>query len=207
MSSSAPTIVFLAVAIYISVGFLEQSALPSFLAHVALLSNRSASPDDVSHAVTSHMGICSLSLGVMAVIVAGWAGRLSDLFGRRLMAFLPAIAQAAAVAFLSVAAFLELGWQYTAVAWALQGLCGGPFVFLAAAFAYLADHKRDRQAGERGRAFSMLDSMLLLVASVGPLVGSALVARVGYAGAFAACSLVYTAAALVFVLAPPSPQV
>lgn len=198
--------VFLAVAIYISVGFLEQSALPAFLAHVELLANHTASPDDVSHAVTSHMGVCTFSLGIIAVVVAGWAGRLSDVFGRRVMAFVPAVGQACGMAFLAVAAYYELDWRFTAVAWALQGLCGGPYVFIAAAFAYQADCRQASAAAGRGRAFSRLDSLLLLVASAGPLVGAPLVSKVGFAGAFALCSGVYVTAALVFLFAPPSPQ-
>ena len=103
--------VFLAVAVYISVGFLEQSALPAFLAHVALLANSSATKDEISEAVTSHMAVCTLSLGVIAVGVAGWAGRLSDKFGRRTMAVLPAAGQSLGMVFLSVELMRDLTGQ------------------------------------------------------------------------------------------------
>ena len=83
---STPIHVFVAVAIYISVGFLEQSALPAFLADVEIKKFPNATKDQISLAVTGHMAMCTLSLGILAVIVAGWAGRLSDRFGRRTMA-------------------------------------------------------------------------------------------------------------------------
>ena len=44
------------------------------------------------------------------------------------------------------------------------------------------------------------------MASIGPLVGALLVAKIGFWGAFATCAAVYTFAALVFLAAPPSPQ-
>ena len=198
--------VFIAVAVYISVGFLEQSALPSFLAHVEVVAHPNATMDEISHAVTSHMAACSLSLGLFAVTVAGWAGRLSDRFGRRSMAVIPAVGQAIGMALVALAAYYELDWRYVVAAWAAQGLFGGPFVFLAAAFAYLADHKKSEAAKERGRAFAALDSLLLFVAAVGPFVGGLLVRKVGFSGAFGLCALIYFAAALAFALAPPSPQ-
>lgn len=238
--------VFASVTLYISVGFLEQSALPAFLAHVYLVKHPNATKDDMSHAVTTHMAACSLCLGAFALTVAGWAGRLSDRFGRRTMAFIPAMGQAAGMALLSLAAYYEVSWHYVVAAWAAQGIFGGPFVFLAAAFAYIADHKRSGEMrANRGRAFAALDGLLLFVASFGPLVGAALVgicsagarlsptsgsshpchpppclladpeiggsgsrtaAKVGFGGAFAACSGVYVCAACTFLLARPSPQ-
>ena len=114
-----------------------------------------------------------------------------------------------------------------------MGAFGGAFVFLAAAFAYIADAT---PPVARGRAFSTLDGMLLLVAAAGPLVGSAIIqvrenvgepkimnsimtARVyctdmlgtrtqslGYVGVWAACSIVYACAAIAFTGAPPSKQ-
>ena len=200
---ATPVVVFVAVALYISVGFLEQSALPAFLAHVELVAHPNATKDELSVAVTSHMAVCATSLGVLAVGVAGWSGRLSDLFGRRTMAFAPAAGQAVGMILVAAAAYLEADWKYIAAAWAAQGLCGGPFVFLSAAFAYIADSGK---ASQRGRAFSALDSLLLYVACVGPLVGSLVVSKVGFSGAFALCATVYLAAAVTFLLAPPSPK-
>ena len=203
---STPIHVFVAVAIYISVGFLEQSALPAFLAEVEIKKFPNATKDQISLAVTGHMAMCTLSLGILAVIVAGWAGRLSDRFGRRTMACIPALGQAVSMVLLAIAAYEELDWHYVVAAWAAQGVCGGPFVFLAAAFAYIADHRQRDAAAKRGRAFAALDALLLYVGCIGPLVGTVLVSKVGFWGAFAACAGVYTVAALTFALAPPSPQ-
>ena len=61
-------------------------------------------------------------------------------------------------------------------------------------------------AAGRGRSFSMLDSLVLFVASAGPLVGAPIVAKVGFSGAFALCGAIYTLAACALLLAPPSPQ-
>ena len=199
-------VVLFAVAVYISVGFLELSALAPFLEHVEQISHPNATRDDIASAVAAHTAACTLALGVGAVTVAGWAGRLSDRFGRRRMAAIPAACQCVAMTMVSFAAYNELGWRWIVLGWALQGLCGGPFVFLASAFAYVADHKRQEAASQRGRAFSALDGLLLLVASAGPLVGSVLVVRVGYWGVFATCAAAYAIASCTFLLAPPSPQ-
>ena len=94
--------VFVAVAIYISVGVIEQSALPAFLAHAEIIASPNATKDDIERAVTSHMGVCRAWSGALAVAVAGWAGRLSDRFGRRPMAFFPALGQAVAMAGMAV---------------------------------------------------------------------------------------------------------
>ena len=82
-------------------------------------------------------------------------------------------------------------------------MCGGPYLYLAAAFAYLADF---RQRQQRARTFAILDGLLLFIASFGPLVAALLVAKIGYWGMFSTCSAVYALAASAFLLAPPSPQ-
>ena len=154
--------IYLSVLLYISVGFLDVSALPSYLSFVAERDHPGASKDEIAILIAMHMAACSLVLGISAVCVAGWAGRLSDRFGRRRCAALPALGQGMGMGLMAVATFLRLDWRYVLASWATMGIFGGPFVFLAAAFAYLADFTR---ASGRGRAFASLDSLLLMVAS------------------------------------------
>ena len=92
--------------------------------------------------VAERIAIFSFANAIPAVFVAGWAGKLSDHFGRRRCAALPALGQAAGMLLLAVAAHLNLSWQWSLVGWTVTGLLGGPYVFLAAAFAYIADFTR-----------------------------------------------------------------
>lgn len=198
--------VFLAVMIFVSVGFLEGSALPTFLQTEYVRSHHNATKDEIEVAVSTQSAAFSFLKGIPAVAVAGWAGRLSDRFGRRTMAFVSAMGQALGMLLVAIAAYYECSWQIIACAWAVQGLFGGAFVFLAAAFAYLADWRQQAEATKRARAFAALDSTLLMVAGLGPLAGGPLVAQIRFSGAFAVCAGMYAIAATVFFFAPPSPQ-
>jgi MFS family permease len=196
-------LVYIAVMLYISVGFLDIAALPMYLAMVVKRDNPGIDEEQVAQHVATYSAACSFAMGIPAVFVAGWAGRLSDRYGRRRCAALPAFGQALGMALVSVVTYLELDWRFVLGAWAAMGIFGGPFVFLASAFAYIADFTR---GSARGRAFASLDSLLLYVAACGPLVGATLVEAFGYVGVWAACACAYSMAALAFLSAPPSPQ-
>jgi MFS family permease len=195
--------IYISVFLYMSVGFLDISALPAYLEFVAMRDHPHASKDDIAILVATHMAACQLSLGISAVLVAGWAGRMSDKFGRRRCAALPALGQAVGMVLMAISTHMELDWRFVLASWATMGVFGGPFVFLAAAFAYIADWTR---ASGRGRAFASLDGLLLLFASLGPVIGNLLVSRLGFTGVWGACACAYVCAAIAFLLAAPSPQ-
>ena len=96
-------LVYAAVALYISVGFLDISALPAYLKYVARRDNPHATDDEIAADVAAQLAACSLTSGLLAVGIAGWAGRLSDTFGRRRCAAVPALGQATGMALLAVA--------------------------------------------------------------------------------------------------------
>ena len=85
------------------------------------------------------MATCTAANGVLGVAVAGWAGRMSDRFGRRLVAVATALSQAAGMGVLALVAVLHLRWPYVVLGY---GLTCGPFLFIASAFAYIADWVR-----------------------------------------------------------------
>ena len=59
--------------------------------------------------------------GTVIALVAGWAGALSDRFGRRRCAALPAIGQAAGSAVLPLTAYYELDWRVGLAIAAVRG--------------------------------------------------------------------------------------
>ena len=195
--------IYAAVLPFTSASFLALSAFTPWLEVDVKKSYPEASPDDVAKMVASRSALFSFSHGVCSVCIAGWAGMLSDRFGRRICASLPAVGQAVGYSLLALVVWYDLGVYYALAAWTLTGALGGTFVFLAAAFAYIADFTR---SGGRGRAFSRLDSIMLYVACIGPLFSGPLVAAVGYAGVWALAAGMYAVAALLFATAPPSPQ-
>jgi MFS family permease len=204
MDKSHSVRLYIAVLSYFSVAFMAVSGLPAYLMAIVQRDNHRASRDDVAKMVASLMAIFSFANGCSALLVAGWAGKLSDHFGRRRCAAVPAMGQAIGMGLLALAAHLELSWQWSLAAWVTTGLFGGPFVFLAAAFAYIADFTL---VGGRGKAFSRLDSIILYVACVGPVLGGPLVDRLGFVGLWGISACMYAVSAIFFATAPPSPQV
>ena len=197
-------VIYCAVLAYFSVAFMGIALLPANLMDIALRDNPDMTKDEIAVVVSTQMGTCSLVNGILSVAVAGWAGRLSDRFGRRRCAALPALGQAVGVALLSLSARLELSWHFVLLGWAITGSLGGPFVFLAASFAYIADWTK---AARRGRAFAGVEGLMLYISAVGPLVAGLLIKTTGFAGIWGLCSALYaTAAVVVGVVAPPSPQ-
>tara|TARA_B110001452_G_scaffold136534_1_gene113497 strand:+ start:1189 stop:2259 length:1071 start_codon:yes stop_codon:yes gene_type:complete len=197
-------VIYCAVLAYFSVAFMGAALLPAFLEDIAVRDNPRMTKDEIAVAVSTQMGTCSLVNGVLSVAVAGWAGRLSDRFGRRRCAALPALGQAVGVALLSLSARLELSWRFVLLGWAITGSLGGPYVFLAASFAYIADWTK---AARRGRAFAGIEGMMLYISAIGPLLAGQLIQATGFAGIWGLCSVMYaTAAVLIGVVAPPSPQ-
>ena len=64
-------------------------------------------------------------------------------------------------------------WQFLSVKTRTTlGVSGGPFVFLSAIFAYVADWTSVgvEQPTTRARKFSILDGLVLFVAGIGPLL-------------------------------------
>ena len=100
--------IYISVFLYMSVGFLDISALPAYLEFVAMRDHPHASKDDIAILVATHMAACQLSLGISAVLVAGWAGRMSDKFGRRRCAALPALGQAVGMVLMAISTHMEL---------------------------------------------------------------------------------------------------
>ena len=66
-------LVYAAVALYISVGFLDISALPAYLKYVARRDNPHATDDEIAADVAAQLAACSLTSGLLAVGIAGWA--------------------------------------------------------------------------------------------------------------------------------------
>jgi len=140
---------YVAVMAYFSVAFMGISGLPAFIMDFVERDNPGASRDEVAELVANRIAIFSFANACTAVFVAGWAGKLSDHFGRRRCAALPALGQATGMALLAVATHLKLSWHWSLVGWTVTGVLGGPYVFLAAAFAYIADFTR--ASGEPAR--------------------------------------------------------
>ena len=209
--------VYAAVLSYFSVAFMGLSTLPAWLQSCVVSENPDATPDEVAAIYGSRFSAFTFVQGTLIALVAGWAGALSDRFGRRRCAALPAIGQAVGSAVLAVTAYYELDWRVGLAGWAVSGALGGPLVFLAAAFAYIADWTPQEQ---RGRAFAGLEGAMLYVSAVGPLLAGRLVqvwgllaatearrSAVGFAGLWGTCAAVYAVSPVCFALAQPSPQV
>ena len=209
--------VYVAVLSYFSVAFMGLATLPAYLQGVVIRDNPGASTEQVAAIYGNRFLVFTLLQGSLSVLVAGWAGRLSDRFGRRRCASLPAIGQAVGTGILAAAAYFQLDWRIALAGWAITGVLGGPYVFLAAAFAYIADWTT---AEGRGRAFAGLEGVMLYVSAVGPLMAGPLLQlwgslaaseddrdSVGFAGLWGMCAIVYAVPAFCFALAQPSPQV
>ena len=152
--------VYAAVLSYFSVAFMGFSTLPAWLQSCVVSENPDATLDEVAAIYGSRFSAFTFVQGTLIALVAGWAGALSDRFGRRQCAALPAIGQAVGSAVLAVTAYYELDWRVGLAGWAVSGALGGPLVFLAAAFAYIADWTPQER---RGRAFSGLEGAMLYV--------------------------------------------
>lgn len=152
--------VYAAVLSYFSVAFMGLSTLPAWLQSCVVSENPDATLDEVAAIYGSRFSAFTFVQGTLIALVAGWAGALSDRFGRRQCAALPAIGQAVGSAVLAVTAYYELDWRVGLAGWAVSGALGGPLVFLAAAFAYIADWTPQER---RGRAFSGLEGAMLYV--------------------------------------------
>lgn len=209
--------VYVAVLSYFSVAFMGLSTLPAYLEMTVVSENPNATLDEIATIYGARFTVFTFVQGALIALVAGWAGALSDRFGRRQCAMLPAISQAVGSAVLAVAAYHELDWRVGLTGWAISGALGGPFVFLAAAFAYIADWTAPEK---RGRAFAGLEGVMLYVCAVGPLLAGKLIelwgllaatearrSAVGYAGLWGTCAAVYAVPIVCFALAQPSPQV
>ena len=151
--------VYAAVLSYFSVAFMGLSTLPAWLQSCVVSENPDATPDEVAAIYGARFSAFTFVQGTLVALVAGWAGALSDRFGRRCAA-LPAIGQAAGSAVLAVTAYYELDWRVGLAGWAVSGAMGGPLVFLAAAFAYMADWTPQER---RGRTFAGLEGAMLYV--------------------------------------------
>ena len=152
--------VYAAVLSYFSVAFMGLSTLPAWLQSCVVSENPDATPDEVAAIYGARFSAFTFVQGTLVALVAGWAGALSDRFGRRRCAALPAIGQAAGSAVLAVTAYYELDWRVGLAGWAVSGAMGGPLVFLAAAFAYMADWTPQER---RGRTFAGLEGAMLYV--------------------------------------------
>ena len=86
--------VYVAVLSYFSVAFMGLATLPAYLQGVVIRDNPGASTEQVAAIYGNRFLVFTLLQGSLSVLVAGWAGRLSDRFGRRRCASLPAIGQA-----------------------------------------------------------------------------------------------------------------
>mmetsp|Transcript_9499 Transcript_9499/g.31591 ORF Transcript_9499/g.31591 Transcript_9499/m.31591 type:complete len:502 (-) Transcript_9499:666-2171(-) len=204
MDKSHSIRMYIGVLSYFSVAFMAVSGLPAYIMDIVQRDHPRASRDEVAKMTAYLTAIFSFSNACSALLVAGWAGKLSDHFGRRRCAAVPALGQAIGMGLLALAAHLRLSWQWSLAAWVTTGLLGGPYVFLSAAFAYIADFTR---ISGRGKAFSRLDAIILYVACVGPVLGGPLVARLGFVGLWGISASMYAISAAFFAIAPPSPQV
>jgi len=155
MDKSHSIRMYIGVLSYFSVAFMAVSGLPAYIMDIVQRDHPRASRDEVAKMTAYLTAIFSFSNACSALLVAGWAGKLSDHFGRRRCAAVPALGQAIGMGLLALAAHLRLSWQWSLAAWVTTGLLGGPYVFLSAAFAYIADFTR---ISGRGKAFSRLDA-------------------------------------------------
>ena len=103
--------VYVAVLSYFSVAFMGLSALPAWLQSCVIAENPDATPDEVAVIYCARYSAFTFVQGTVIALVAGWAGALSDRFGRRRCAALPAIGQAAGSAVLALTAYYELDWR------------------------------------------------------------------------------------------------
>ena len=92
--------VYVAVLSYFSVAFMGLSTLPAWLQSCVIAENPDATPDEVAVIYGARYSAFTFVQGTVIALVAGWAGALSDRFGRRRCAALPAIGQAAGSAVL-----------------------------------------------------------------------------------------------------------
>ena len=152
--------VYVAVLSYFSVAFMGLSTLPAWLQSCVIAENPDATPDEVAVIYGARYSAFTFVQGTVIALVAGWAGALSDRFGRRRCAALPAIGQAAGSAVLALTAYYELDWRVGLAGWTVSGALGGPLVFLAAAFAYMADWTEQER---RGWTFAGLEGSMLYV--------------------------------------------
>ena len=152
--------VYVAVLSYFSVAFMGLSTLPAWLQSCVIAENPDATPDEVAVIYGARYSAFTFVQGTVIALVAGWAGALSDRFGRRRCAALPAIGQAAGSAVLALTAYYELDWRVGLAGWTVSGALGGPLVFLAAAFAYMADWTPQER---RGWTFAGLEGSMLYV--------------------------------------------
>lgn len=209
--------VYVAVLSYFSVAFMGLSTLPAWLQACVIAENPDATPDEVAVIYGTRYSAFTFVQGTVTALVAGWAGALSDRFGRRRCAALPAIGQAVGSAVLALTAYYELDWRVGLAGWTVSGALGGPLVFLASAFAYMADWTPQER---RGRTFAGLEGSMLYVSAIGPLLSSRVVqlwgllaatetrrSAVGFAGLWGTCAAVYAVSPVCFALAQPSPQV
>lgn len=195
---------YAAVLSYFSIAFLGVSGLPAFLMEQVETEDPGGTRDELSQRMALRLAVFQFSHGLCVFFVAGWAGKLSDHFGRRRCAALPALGQALGMTVLAFAAYTRVHWAWSLAGWTITGLLGGPYVFLSAAFAYIADFTSVRG---RGKAFSWLDSLILYVACIGPLFGGELVSHLGFVGLWGLSALMFAISAALFATAPPSPQV
>ena len=151
---------YVAVLSYFSVAFMGLSTLPAWLQACVIAENPDATPDEVAVIYGTRYSAFTFVQGTVTALVAGWAGALSDRFGRRRCAALPAIGQAVGSAVLALTAYYELDWRVGLAGWTVSGALGGPLVFLASAFAYMADWTPQER---RGRTFAGLEGSMLYV--------------------------------------------
>ncbi len=162
-----------------------------------------ANATSVTRLTASRLSAVSVSSSLPTVIVAGWAGKFSDRFGRRLCAVLALAGGVVPIAGAAMVASCSLPWWWLLVFNISSGLGGGFFVFLATSFAYIADGVPP--AG-RGSAFAWLDAAIMGVGALAPALGGQLIKRLGFAWVYTGCAGIVVLAALLIVCAPPSAQ-